>query len=100
MKELKNWILQNWLVVITSLFLLGMNWGILAQSNERKIDSERSREIAVKEIEDRVTPALKKQAQETEELREFIKKNQEKTDEMIFNLKRICESLSVKYIER
>ena len=97
-KEIKNWFVQNWLVIATSLLMVGTNYGVLTETVRVKIDAGTAREICVKEINERVMPILQKQDTEIEKLQQKIDEAIRQNSEMRFNLKRLCEKQGVTYI--
>jgi len=97
-KEIKNWFVQNWLVVVTSLLMVGTNYGILTKTVESKVDVNAAREIAVKEINERVMPVMQRQEVEIEKLQQKVDEALRQNAEFRFNLKRLCEKQGVTYI--
>ena len=97
--KMKSWFGNNWTMVISGLFLIGMNYGILTAAMNNKIDMETSRQIADKEITEKVVPTIEAHSKL---LNQIFNKDFSDTKlqlEIKFNLKRLMEAQGLHYIE-
>ena len=99
MNTVKDFISSNATMLITGLFLIGMNYGILKAAVDNKIDEKTAREICDKEITDLVLPQLNEQ---NAIIKRMLDKDFSDTKvqlEIKFNLKILMQAHGLKYIE-
>lgn len=95
----KRWWKTNGMVILSGVFMVGLNYGVMTMTVAQKIDAEASRAIAEKEIKIEVIPVIE---EHSKMLNQIITKDFSDTKlqlEMKFNLKRLMESQGIHYIE-
>lgn len=98
-ENVKSWLSQNWMAIVSGLLILGMTYGIMQATVNTKIDLETARELTSTTIKENVTPFINRNS---DLIGQLLLKDASDTKiqlEIKFNLRRLMESQGLNYIE-